>query len=349
MYRIVFRFDANNKIGYGHMIRCLALAEKLRSLNCEIIIFSREQLDVPYPIILIMTPFSAITEKGYVYENIENELLEMQGLLLKYKPDAIVVDHYGVTKNYFEGIRKYVKVIIGIDDCNMQFGEYLVDMIVNGNCYADVGFYKGSVARKLVGSKYTLLRKEFSDFEKRIPSIDVKTITISTGGADPLDVTAFLVNLISKIDECKHINKKIVIGNGFTDENIIHIEKCVGNDESFELLYNARMEEVMRASDLFVVSSGSTMNELAVTGTPSVSMILSEDQVLVGEFFHKQKITKNLGWYNEITEKKLNRILIEVIKNFSCRKEMIEKGQQLIDGKGSQRVAKEIISIIKEI
>lgn len=348
MCRVVFRFDANEKIGYGHMIRSMALAEELSKRGCEIIIFSRDRLVTKYPVVRIVVCSPRRDEQGYVYESIDNEISQMKALVSKYKPDAFIVDHYGASEDYFNEIRKDVKLIVGVDDCNEQFGKYPIDVLVNGNCYATKELYGENNSVKLLGSQYTLIRPEFLNDEKRTISQKVNIITISTGGADPLNVSELLIKYVKSMDICRNVKKQIVIGKAFTDDNLNRIKRGIGKDASFELLFEANMVAVMQNSDLFIVSSGSTLNELAITGTPSVSIILSEDQVLVGDYYHNQHVTRNLGWYSDISQEQFQAVLTDVIISHDERKIMSTRGQNLIDGKGALRVASAIIDMVKE-
>ncbi|WP_167955990.1 UDP-2,4-diacetamido-2,4,6-trideoxy-beta-L-altropyranose hydrolase [Anaerosporobacter faecicola] len=340
---IAFRFDVGENIGYGHFVRCNALADALsKNKECKIFFIIRNDMNVgvKYKIIKLSTEYNINNVDDYVYESIENELNELMHVLKKLSIDCLIVDNYGVTNNYFTRLRKSVKNIIYIDDLCKE--KYNVNMIVNGNCYAtDLSYDNESI--NLLGCKYTLMRECFRNCNNRIVNENVKTITITTGGSDPLGMTCKVIEVLKKVKFDSKINVRIIIGKAFN--NVFSIKNSIGNLPYFKLIYNSNMKEEMLKSDLFITSSGSTLYELAATGTPSISFILSPDQIMVAEYMNKKEVTINIGNYSDI-DNRLSKIVNNVVNSFLLRKKMSNNGLKLIDGLGTDRVAEMIIKMV---
>ncbi|NBD17452.1 MAG: hypothetical protein GVY04_15325 [Cyanobacteria bacterium] len=49
-------------------------------------------------------------------------------------------------------------------------------------------------------------------------------------------------------------------------------------------------------------------------------------------------VTISLGWYQQLTVNQLTTAISELLSAQQKRQQMIEKGRQLVDGLGSQRV-----------
>ena len=90
MKRFAFRLDANDRIGTGHLMRCLAIANELdqNSYSCHFICSE-----------LIQPLRSLITDKGYKYylEDSENGVLT---ILKNLNPEYLVIDHYGLDAKF---------------------------------------------------------------------------------------------------------------------------------------------------------------------------------------------------------------------------------------------------------
>ena len=73
-------------------------------------------------------------------------------------------------------------------------------------------------------------------------------------------------------------------------------------------------------------------------GLPNVILILAENQRRVAVGLDRLEIALNLGWYTEISESGLAQALKMLVSNPLQRKMMSERGRQLVDGAGVDRV-----------
>ena len=150
---ILFRADSSSNIGTGHIMRDLVLAEQFKDAN---IIFATQDLSGNIN--------HKIQEKDYTIEILNsNDIEEVNRLIKKYNIDMIVIDHYGIYKQYEEQLKiQYPALkIMSLDD---TYEKYHCDILLNINLYADNTQYKNLVPKDCelrCGAKYMLLRDEF--------------------------------------------------------------------------------------------------------------------------------------------------------------------------------------------
>ncbi|SFR58562.1 UDP-2,4-diacetamido-2,4,6-trideoxy-beta-L-altropyranose hydrolase [Anaeromicropila populeti] len=347
MFKVVFRLDWGKTIGSGHYIRCLSLADAFQKSNkAEIQFITRSSLpeNIVFPVKKLEKALDIVDGTGYEYLSIEDEIDEMKAFLKSNTIDCLIVDSYGVTETYFSELRPYVKIMTYVDDLFCK--KYDVDVIVNGNAYATEAFYEKEGKEKflLLGCEYTLLRDEFSNLSKRAIKDTVQVVTISSGGSDPMDFTLVMIGLVKKY-LVPSIQKKIVIGPYFT--NVERIKKAVEGDNSFQLLFQPSMKEVMLNTDLFLTSSGSILYELAATGTPSISFLLSYDQSMLGQYMSEKGTTIQMGKLENFQEQEAGSSLKMVIADKNLRRQLSEAGQRILDGNGARRVAEKILAYME--
>ncbi|WP_461615731.1 UDP-2,4-diacetamido-2,4,6-trideoxy-beta-L-altropyranose hydrolase [Clostridium sp. Marseille-QA1073] len=308
--KVLIRADGGEKIGLGHIMRTLTLAKEL--LN---------EFEVKY---------ICISENKYVKgreivksENIEvieiNERNELDSIK-NLDGDIIVVDKYGINKEYLNSLREKFKVLY-IDD-NNELDYYPVDILINQNPHSKFFNYNVRKSTKvLCGGMYTILRDEFLKCYPIEIRKDIKDVLITLGGSDDLNITDELIRELKGLK----INLHVIIGPAFKFKDNI---KNYNRDNVF-LHENVNMSEVMKKVDLAISSCGSTLYELSYLGIPTFGIIVADNQKLCGQFM------ESLGC---IYLKK--HIRKEHILNitYSERLIMSSRMKNLIDGKGKYRI-----------
>ena len=129
MEQIVFRLDANAKIGIGHLMRCMSIADELDQQKYHLY-FICGKLTNPMQ--------SLIADKGYklYIEDNENNILKIIEIL---KPDYLIVDHYGLDSKFEIKARPFSKQIIVIDDMADRFALYSIQNGLNMNRIVGTG------------------------------------------------------------------------------------------------------------------------------------------------------------------------------------------------------------------
>ena len=103
------------------------------------------------------------------------------------------------------------------------------------------------------------------------------------------------------------------------------------------------MPDLMAWADLAISASGSTCWELLFMGLPALLFILADNQQLIAESHEKEKIMVPLGWHANISAHETSKKIEDFFVHPSSYFEMTRKGQKLVDGQGSARVAQTML------
>ena len=338
---VVIRVDSGKEIGWGHMMRCVSLAEAFRSKNVKVSFISRK---------LSRSLCKFIEEKGYDVHYLPNRDLEWKNDAEKTikivdnlnSVDWLVVDNYGLDKKWEITLRPHVKRIMVIDD--MPKREHDCDLILDQNLYENMKkCYEGLIpqnCKKLIGPKFALLRKEFQQIRKNLRKRngEIKRILVSFGSSDPTNETMKVFDAINQLDN-KQIKVDFVFGiSGKTYKNM---KKLCSKTSNITCHYQSmNIAQLMKKSDLSIGAGGSTTWERCCLGLPSIVSISAENQKKLTEAVAKNGCSINLGWVEELSFKDYVKA-IKSLDNLSLTR-MSQKCMQLVDGKGTHRVVEEM-------
>ncbi len=331
--KVAVRADGGPNIGTGHFQRCLALSSQLKKNEAEILFISKKDKVIK----------EKVHQEGFdvrvLKDNIDlkKDLKDTINAIKTHKVDVVITDSYAIDEHYLTEIKRTVPVLVSVDDlANISFPS---DIVINQNIYAKDLNYHSSTGRTkfLLGPKYALLREEFSNLGKRKTNEKVKNILITLGGAELLNLTPKVLKILDRMNQDFKITA--VIGPFF--RNIVEVEKTAEEiGKKVELIYDSHeMSKIMLASHLAVTGGGTTLYELAATGTPTLAFCLAENQVRNIRGMAEAGTLINMGWGNDWTEKEFYEKMDELIDNHMLRGRASKLGQELVDGEGSRRVS----------
>jgi UDP-2,4-diacetamido-2,4,6-trideoxy-beta-L-altropyranose hydrolase len=334
---IGFRCDGGTKIGMGHIFRCASLAKELEKQGANVFFITRGTKGA-----------TKLKEWGFSVEEISvdggKEPDIVINILKKNKAEAVVTDSYDIDQEYLERLKAEGFFVVTIDDLN-RF-PFSSDIVINQNLFGKEMNYRTTKNTKfLIGPKYAMLREQFSKQTEKEINKKVKNVLVSTGGTDNFNITPTILKALSEI---KEIEITVVIGPAFKNEyEITETAKKFGN--RCKILKNVdNLYDSLLKADIAITGGGTMLYELAATGTPGLTIIQAENQIANAKTMEKYGTIKIIGKVNEISEEKIRSVFKELAADFKKRKKMSEKGRELIDGKGSSRVASIIIKSLEE-
>ena len=335
--KILFRVDASRKIGTGHMMRCLALAQEAQQRDWECIFVLRDPDDeiVKYinfndhrvkklkSVHADQINLNATAHGNWLSVSQTQDAKETVELIDDINPDWIVVDHYALDMHWFSIVQKTNAKILAIDDLGDR--ELICDVLLDQNLGASVEKYKGKLpvgCRLLLGPTFALLRSEFRDWRER--SLEgrlhrhVENILITMGGVDAENYTVKVLKEITKSEHAKNCAFTVVVGRSYPHVTALHEFINVSKLKASVLTNVNNMAEIMSVSDLCIGAAGSTSWERCCMGQPTITLSIADNQVDIAKklsednlviYSHMSNLLENFERFFGVFAQELTRTL----------------------------------------
>jgi UDP-2,4-diacetamido-2,4,6-trideoxy-beta-L-altropyranose hydrolase len=329
----------NEKIATGHVMRCLSVADALRSRGTEVMFVCADD-----------DPVSLINERGFEahvlgtdWQDMNSELPALKSFLTKVNAKLLLVDSYQVNADYFSDLRKVIKTAY-IDDMNAV--TYDLDMLISYGIYADDGviknMYPDSVC--LTGPAYAPLNKAYLECAPKVIREKAENILILSGGSDPAGAIKKLLAKCTALDlkdihviMGRYHKDRVELINTYASDSRVRIDEPVPG-----------LKEHICKADIVLTAGGSTMYEICACGTPAVSYSLADNQNGNVHGFEKEGLIPFAGAIEDPhMPDKAAELIAKLIDDNKSRKSISEKMQNRVDGKGAGRIAEAMISLIE--
>lgn len=335
---ILIRTDANSIVATGHLMRCLSVADALKELVKEEIVFCMAD----------MSGLKIAKDRGYrviqiagCWDNLLMEKAALKKIIIENNVSMMITDSYYVCSEYFEGLSQLTKTIY-IDDRNAE--RYDCDLIVNYSIYAEeMGYYDMyDKSKLLLGAKYTPLRKQFASVHKHEFKEPLKKVLILSGGTDTYN---FLTRISKRLLEEKSDIQLTVI-SGKMNKYYNELENMANNHNNVTLLsYVNEMAKYMCEADVAISACGTTIYELCACGTPMIGYGWTDNHKFNLEKYIRDKLMLWSGdlrdGIGECVERCVNNAVMLLEDVDSCRK-MSKEQQERVEGNGAMNMAKAI-------
>lgn len=351
--KVVFRVDASARIGTGHLMRCLTLAESLRERGAQLRFICREhtgnliallqQKAMPVTVLPASAVIDSNTCEDYAVwlgvtqaEDAEQTIEALNGK----KPDWLVVDHYGLDVEWERGLRQHVSNLLVIDDLANR--RHDCDALLDQN-YAAKGEqrYKDLVSdtcRMLLGPRYALIRPEYRAYRKTLGTRDghVKRVLVFFGGSDPQNVTGMALEALSH-PELKHLAVDVVVGANNPHRNSIEQQ---ASHRQHTTVHESRphLADLMAQADIAVGAGGATTWERMCLGLPTVLVTIAENQRPSAEALATDHQIIYSGKISAVSADNLAKDIIALISNTSQLTALSEQNELTVDGFGALRM-----------
>ena len=363
---VVIRADANSKIGMGHVMRCLSVADALVKRGEEVLFVTADDTPVPLltkkgiPYRVLHTDYADMEAELPKLWNALSELPQGSGAALLQRNTSILVDSYYVTEKYLAALKKRITTIY-MDD--IYAFSYPVDMLINYNIYGEEMGYEKDAAfadtKLLLGTEYVPLREEFSAGagyvqSRKVLSLGAANVTpaadggilITTGGSDSFNLAGQLLMEAMKYDALKE--KEYHVVSGSLNPHIGELQALAEKHENIHIHCNVtNMAELMAESEVALSAGGSTLYELCAMGVPVIAFSFAENQERLVQTFVKRGIAQYGGNYRTDGNKMIQNTIAgleTLLENENLRAEYRKKARTLVDGKGAVRIAEAILS-----
>jgi UDP-2,4-diacetamido-2,4,6-trideoxy-beta-L-altropyranose hydrolase len=334
---LILRTDADARMGTGHVMRCLALAQAWQEAGGQATFvmgiespaletrLSSEGMDV---IRLLAHPGSA------------DDVQQTIDLALQRRAEWVVTDGYHFGVDYQQAIKDAGLRLLFVDDYS-HAENYSADLVLNQNIYASEMLYprRKAYTRLLLGTRYALLRREFRNWKgwnRKIPDV-ARRVLVTLGGADPDNVTLKVIRALQKID-IPDLDVNVIVGPANPHKKSLE-DAMLSAPCSMSILENVNnMPKLMAWADIAVSAGGCTCWELACMGLANLILVLSENQQAIAEGLDAAGVAINLGLHERVSIDKVAQKLQSTMLKRETRDEMSRRGRTLVDGTGVIRV-----------
>lgn len=353
--KAVIRVDASSKIGSGHVVRCLTLAEGLRQHGIEVLFvcrpheghlcdmieergFSLSRLSAPRTNKYLEDAPGHAAWLGSSWQEDAEETLEAINIFAE-NPAWLVVDHYALDQGWELFMRPKVGRILVIDDladrlhdCDVLVDQCLVDAM--GSRYA------GKVplnCRTLLGPMYALLQPIYAELHDRIPPREgpIQRILIYFGGTDADNLTGRVLGAFLSLNR-SDINVDVVLSRFSPHAGAIN-RQVDGHDNVFLHHGMASLAPLIAKADLSIGACGTTTWERLCLGLPSLVITMANNQRGIAEELNRQSLIEWLGHGKAVSESMIGQAISTHIQRGQDG-DWSRRCQAVLDGGGLMRV-----------
>lgn len=365
---IFIRAEGNPSIGLGHIMRCFALAETCQALDIPVTFLCSQQTSdflvsrhgFASGIVVLKHADDYVASNALVSNVIletnktspEPWLNEITSLL--GATSVLLVDGYQFDFVYQSKLQQMGIKFAYFDDVNSFLThnyQHPADIIINGAESAFLLNYHRNAANSTLclGKQFLLLRREFHN----LPELALEhrhSLLINFGGADANNYTTDLLKALSALGFSAPIN--VVTGAAFQHQDIL--KQYIEHDENASIMrikhiHDAQdMASLMQSSKLAVCAAGGTQFELLSCGTPSILVVVADNQLPATQHAVKQDWCEMCDWRGKVdvialAEQVLRHWQDEALIKVRYMKAMEQKQQITFDG------AKRIVDALIEL
>jgi spore coat polysaccharide biosynthesis predicted glycosyltransferase SpsG len=314
--KLLFRADASDKIGAGHVMRISAIAEEAISQGIECIFIGN------------------LGGIGWVENRVSSLGLRIFQTLppdvaLNLAEYTLVIDSYDFfTHEQFIPGKEWRNIVVIADP---QTPLLRANLIIHPGITGD--WFQRKHSNFLFGTNYVPLRKSIKRHEHQI-NPKLKEIVIFGGGTDSFGFGKAISELILRLDNFDHVtlflNEK--------DRSVVTL------DARFEILpFGQQLDHRLENADLVLTTASTSSLEILARGIPLGVAQSVDNQTLYYDSLGEAGVVAQLGELDLQKSWKFNTEIVEsLIKNFDYRKQLMESSQGVIDLLGSSRILKAI-------
>jgi UDP-2,4-diacetamido-2,4,6-trideoxy-beta-L-altropyranose hydrolase len=330
---MVMRADADSRMGTGHVMRCLALAQAWQDAGGRGL-FLMAAMPPALKTRLAAEGMEALTLQAA--PGSPEDARETADITRSRGADWVVADGYHFGADYQRLIKDAGLRLLCIDDYG-HAGHYSADLVLNQNINATEELYPSREAntRLLLGTKYVLLRREFwpwRGWRREIPAV-ARKVLVTLGGGDPDNVTLKVIQALAQV---KIDGLEAVVVIGAANPHLPELQTAAGNQpHPIRLEANVtNMPELMAWADMAITAGGSTCWETAFMGLPSMVVVLAENQLPSAIHLKEQETIIYLGWHHYLSLSQLIESINKLSASGSDREKLMHRNLIIMEGKG---------------
>lgn len=325
---IAFRLDAGADIGLGHLMRCLAIADRLQAAGAECHFLCYALPDALHPLLA-----------HHHHHSLSR--LDDVGLLPSLRPEWLVVDHYRIDRVIEQKLAAYCGQVLVIDD--LADRPHHCHLLLDQGPLRTPDDYRALTptnCQLLLGTDYALLRPSYRQLARQRVSGWQRGL-ICFGGADPAGACLITLNSLATLPWARTIGWTLVAGgaNPFWPELQQRVAELP--ELSVRLLRQSdQMAALMQQHDFAIGAAGGMTWERACLGLPTLVVPIVDNQQFNDEVIARFRLAERLS----LAELAKPKRLLQALSRLEQEAEQYrQRGQQQVDGLGLDRLTAHLL------
>ena len=319
--------EAGRNFGYGHIVRCSAIAEAFVELNCEVQFF-----------------INGDNGAETFLPNLKYTLMPWSEKPVKDSGGLVIFDSYSASMDSMRKISGDCEVLF-IDD--FQRLEYPSNSWILNACPGISQQMYPNNRKVFLGPNYLPLRKDFWDI--RVKDIrkfgNINRILVMFGGSDIKNLTPITIDyLLNNLPDVQ-----VITIQGRESRSLSELTRLKNIHNRLKLYIQPKIQDLialMLEADLAISAAGQTLQELAFLGLPTIAIQVAENQSNNLRGWSENKAIVPVVKYDSTNfHSKLN-VALEILKSSRTRRKYSYEIMKLVDGQGARRLAKSMMQII---
>lgn len=310
--RVLFRAAAGARRGFGHLVRCRALARALDVRPLVALRGGQRVIDTALALGCDVVDGSS------------------PRVIATLQPDVVVVDDpiAADASRWIAAARRAGCLVVSIHDLGL--GSLDADLVVDGSVTRTA---KATRGRTLAGTNYAVLDPALATL--RANAGRGTRVLISLGGGPRAELAASIAQAIARVE--KRADIRIVGGflSGFLSPR---------HDRITWVNTPRGLGEELSHADVAVLGGGVSLYEACALGVPSVGVpVVRAQEPTVAAFARKRAAlgVPRVGTPPATIADRAARLL----RDAGLRRQVARKARQLVDGRGATRVARAIATM----
>lgn len=273
MKTIAFLCEFGGKHGWGHLIRCSALAQAASKFEWKSILAANGPKEA-----MPKEVFESFDEHSFIqdFDSLPKAALKSDVLFVDfmYWPD----EGYERMRKVFNPESKENLLLVATDDMQKR-SLASVDVVINSEVGLREAQYKSRI--QLLGEKYCYLRSGFSSVEPHRSRLNLDkpiSVFIMIGGTDPWNLS---VPVLRELESLDMYSFSPVLLSGEQLSNLVEVKACLErftNARWLNSLSSSEMARCIASCDVAIVACGSSVFELAALNVPFVGLSIVDNQ-----------------------------------------------------------------------
>jgi spore coat polysaccharide biosynthesis predicted glycosyltransferase SpsG len=321
--------EGNQSTGFGHITRCLSIYQAFLEKNIQpTFIINGDDTAKPFLLDINCIYFDWLIDSG--------KLLA----IIPYN-SIVIIDSLLAELSQIERIIMHVSYPVIIDDFKRL--TYSKGLIIDWTVFSEKIYKNKTKDTYLAGYEYIALRKEFWNLPSKKNKPFVENILITMGGNDLRNLTPDILNLVQ--NEYPNCIINVIVGKAF--RNTERINFIANKNTKTILLFDLSTEQIVGAflnADIVISAGGQTLYELARTGTPTIAIMVVDNQQYDIEGWAKAGFIDFAGnWNDKNLLSNISLLLSVLVNDMTLRENKSILGQKMVDGKGALKIIDKLL------